>query len=376
MTKKEIGEIRRRLTSKKCNATHVRGCFVSEAGNILSEFDQSLAELSMDETDLVLSVIKKVLSGKPAKNLLDIIFSTNAVAYGEKHKLLMGLRDSELKDDDMVSGIFNRIIENTTIQGNYLITLICDTYDVPSKNKNDETDEDAASDVFRYILCSVSPVKTTEPALVYEACDQELKNRHMDQIVKSPEFGFMFPAFDDRATNIYNALCYTRDPSNVHESMIHAIFGEQAPEPADKQKETLYSAMREAMDEHFDFSVVSAFQDQILSREVEHEEEHKGELLTFTRADMERILTDCGASEKEAQTFSEKLAEGFGDDVEISANVLDISKHTDIKADGVLIRIDADMIDKIETKNINGQNYITIKVDSFAEVNGVPLAFN
>ena len=43
MNEKEISEIRRRFRSDKSNITHVRGCYVNERQEIVSEFDQSLA---------------------------------------------------------------------------------------------------------------------------------------------------------------------------------------------------------------------------------------------------------------------------------------------------------------------------------------------
>ena len=59
MTEKEIAEIRRRYRSDKSNISHVRGCYVNEAKEIISEFDQSLGMMSEDDADGILKVLKR-----------------------------------------------------------------------------------------------------------------------------------------------------------------------------------------------------------------------------------------------------------------------------------------------------------------------------
>ena len=46
MTEKEIAEIRRRFRTDKSNISHVRGCYVNENKEIISEFEQSLGMIS------------------------------------------------------------------------------------------------------------------------------------------------------------------------------------------------------------------------------------------------------------------------------------------------------------------------------------------
>lgn len=49
------------------------------------------------------------------------------------------------------------------------------------------------------------------------------------QIVAAPELGFVFPAFDDRAANIYNALFYSRKADEIHQEVIDSVFHTTAP---------------------------------------------------------------------------------------------------------------------------------------------------
>ena len=85
MTDREIAEIRRRYKREKTSISRVRGCFVNENKEIVSELDQSLGLMSETESDHILSLLKKTLSGGPGINLLGIDFSTTQVATGSEH---------------------------------------------------------------------------------------------------------------------------------------------------------------------------------------------------------------------------------------------------------------------------------------------------
>lgn len=107
MTEKEIAELRRRFRADKSNISHVRGCYVNEKREIISEFDQSLAMMNQEESEELLGILRKTLSGTVGKNLLDITFDTRQVVEGDEHKLLMALRSSQLGDQEAVQAFFS-----------------------------------------------------------------------------------------------------------------------------------------------------------------------------------------------------------------------------------------------------------------------------
>ena len=126
MNEKEVAEIRRRFRPDKSNITHVRGCYVNEEGQMISAFDQSLLTAPKEETEVILSILKRTLSGGLGKNLIDVEFSNRQVIDGEQHRLLMALRDTALQDEAAVEALFRRIMEAAPLEGNYMILL---TYD-------------------------------------------------------------------------------------------------------------------------------------------------------------------------------------------------------------------------------------------------------
>ena len=373
MNEKEIAEIRRRFRPDKSNISHVRGCYVNEKREIISQFNQSLAITSQEETDKLLGILKKTLSGTLGKNLIDISFDTNQVVHGEEHKLLMALRDSSLGDEEAVQAFFQRVIQGTVLEGNYLIVLACDTYDVPYRSKDGERLEDASTEVFSYFLCGVCPLKQTKPALSYYFSDCMFHSLDADLIVCAPELGFLFPAFDDRSANIYNALYYTRDAAENHPEFVDAVFRTQIPMPAAAQKETFASVLGETLEEECSLEVVQSVHEQLCEMIEEHKANKEEEPLLIGKNTVRQVLAACGVSKPHVEAFGERYDTAFGEDLDLSPRNLVDTKQLEISTPSVQIKVDSQRGDLIETRVINGIKYLLIRADEGVEVNGVEI---
>ena len=55
MNEKEVAELRRRFRPEKSSVNHVRGCYVSPQGEVVSRFDQSLALMPQEEGENLLN---------------------------------------------------------------------------------------------------------------------------------------------------------------------------------------------------------------------------------------------------------------------------------------------------------------------------------
>ena len=371
MNEKEIAEIRRRFRPDKTSITHVRGCYVNELGEIVAQFNQSLALMSQEESEKFLGILKRTLSGTLGKNLMDIEFTTRQVAEGEEHKLLMALRGSGLKDEEAVQAFFQKVIGSLTIEGNYLILLAHDAYDVPYRAKDGEEMEDSSEQVYSYILCSVCPVKQTKPALSYHVRENEFRNRTMDYLVSAPELGFLFPAFDDRSTNLYNALYYNKDIKENHRDFVDAVFRAEIPMPAAAQKETFQSILGDALAEDCRFDVVQAVQDQLCGLIEEHKASHEEEPLVVSKGTVECVLRSCGVADSHVEAFDAKYDGAFGGDAQLSPRNLVDTRQMEVRTPVVIIKVAHGRSDLVETRVIDGKKYILIRADEGVEVNGV-----
>lgn len=366
MNEKEVSEIRRRFRADKSNINHVRGVFVNEKKEIVSEFDQSLGMLSEEESGAILSVLKKALSGYIGRNLIDISFSNEQVLNSEEHKLLSTLRSSELRDNDAVHALYEKILPSIEMDGNYLIMLAYDSYDVFSKSASGEDGD--SSESFSYILCAVCPIKSSKYSLTYYIHENRIRNVCEDAVISAPEFGFMFPTFDDRKTNIYNALYYTKSVSEKREGFINAVFNTELPMPAAEQKETFNSLLAET---ECSFDVVESVHAELSAMIDNHKESREEEPLTVSKTTVKDILRASGVAEDKLEVFEKKFDESFGENAELSPqNIIDRNKF-DLRTADATIKVDPERSEIVETRVIDGTKYILIRADSDVEVNGV-----
>lgn len=372
MNQREIAELRRRLKPEGSAITHVRGCCVNDKKEIIASFDQPLGETLPEETEAIFSLLRKTLSGAPGRNLLAIPFSTRQVLESEEHHVLCRLRKS-LRDDEAVSALYEHIRATYETEGNYLILLAQEDYDVPSYSRGGEAEE--SSEVFSYVLCCVCPVKSEKkPSLGFLAYEQRFRSLTGDPSVGAPEFGFLFPAFDDRAANLYNALFYTRDLADNHAEVTGALFGSApAMPPAKEQKETFGRLLSETIGEECSLSVVENVQVQLAGLIDEHKASREKETLYLSPETVKQVLEASGVGEESAAAFERQCTEAFGKDAEICpGNLIDKGKLAVVTPD-VSIKLSPERSDLIETRVIDGVKYILIRAEGDVQVNGVSI---
>ncbi len=374
MNDKEIGEIRRHLRRDRSNITKIYGCFVNDNREIITEFSQSTGMMPENEGDKYFALFKRVLSGSVGKNLIDLSFKTAQVAQGApEHKLLMDLRECKLSDDELLHGFFQKIIDTVTLEGNYLILIGCDSYDVPFKGKDDISDADKSEEVYTYLICAICPVKQTKANLHYVPEEKLFHDGAMNQPVSAPVLGFLFPAFDNRSTNIYNALYYTHDIKVSQDALIEALFNTPVPMPAAEQKKCFEALLTTALGEDCNLDVVQTVHDQLCERIELHKEAKVAEPLLIAKADVKETLASCGVSEEHLAKWSVDYDETFGFEADLHPkNIID-TKRFEVKTPDVSIKVDPTRSDLIETRTIGGVKYIMICADENVEVNGVSI---
>ena len=374
MNDKEIGEIRRHLRRDRSNITKIYGCFVNDNREIITEFSQSTGMMPENEGDKYFALFKRVLSGSVGKNLIDLSFKTAQVAQGApEHKLLMDLRECKLSDDELLHGFFQKIIDTVTLEGNYLILIGCDSYDVPFKGKDDISDADKSEEVYTYLICAICPVKQTKASLHYVPEEKLFHDGAMNQPVSAPVLGFLFPAFDNRSTNIYNALYYTHDIKVSQDALIEALFNTPVPMPAAEQKKCFEALLTTALGEDCNLDVVQTVHDQLCERIELHKEAKVAEPLLIAKADVKETLASCGVSEEHLAKWSVDYDETFGFEADLHPkNIID-TKRFEVKTPDVSIQVDPTRSDLIETRTIGGVKYIMICADENVEVNGVSI---
>ena len=374
MNRKEIAEIRRRLNPDKNAISRVRGCYVNEKREVVASFDRSLLSFPREEQEKYLSLFKRALAGVPGRNLIDIAFRPDQVMADEAHGLLMGLRNTALSVDSGVEQLCGKIIDSLELEGNYLILMLHDAYDVPFKHSDEYKVDVISEEVFSYILVCVCPVKPTKPALSYCSEDNAFHSLDPDWVVSAPELGFMFPTFDDRAANIYSALYFTRDAADVHDEFVDAVFHADAPMPAAEQREAFQAVLEDALDEDLSFEVAQTVHEQFREMIEAHNQDRAAEPLVISKREVTGMLESCGVPEEKLTAFEEKYDAEFGQGVELRAVNIAEPKKFEVRTPDVVVQVNPQRSDLIETRVIDGFRYILIRADEGVEVNGVNIA--
>ena len=363
MNQKEISELRRRFRPERSAIGHIYGCYVNTKKEIIAYLDESLAAMPPEEAEKYLGLLKKALSGTQGKNLIDIVFSTQQVADSPEHKLLMSLRETELKDPAVRQAFYDKVIESLDMDdSNYLVLLAHDAYDVPFKAKDGLTFDQVSDTMFHYMVCCVCPVKEGKAALGFYSAQNEFHSYGTNQIVGQPELGFVFPAFDDRAANVYNALFYTRKPDQIHQEFIDGVFRVEPPMSAAEQREAFETILAESLGDACTLQLARNLYEWVRDKVEEHKE-----ALTI-----QEITYNAKVPETQVEAFAARFAESFGKSAALNpANLVGTGKFELEAGDGAAkVSLAPEQGGRIETTEIDGRKYLLIPAEGLT-VNGL-----
>ena len=371
MNRSDIGEIRRRLQPEKTNCDRICGCYVDAQKIVRGRFCLSPFDINEETFAAYLSVFRRVLSGTPGRNLLNLAFDPAEVLESEKHGLLMSLRDTALKAQPALDRFFDKIAENVKTDEAYLILLM---YDVLGGKKREDHDiEENDSTQFSYLLCAVCPLKMQKTGLCYDNSNGDFRIKEAILNVAAPSIGFMFPAYEDGGANFYSSLYYTRNIDENREDFIDTVFGLPVPMAATEQKETFDELLSESLGNDCSLELVQNVQEQLRTKSEAMKNDRDAEMPTTSRTEVAAILEENGVAAEHISAFEEAYSEAFGDE-ELSISNLVPKKQTELRTPDVVIRVKPDRSDLVQTRVIDGMKYILINANEGVVINGVSIA--
>ena len=114
---KDILELKRRFKKDACTFTRLCGCYVDADRNKVTTFGETFLNLEDEEFYKYLEIAKKVMSGTIGNNILELEFPTAEEAPGGRQQFLMGLRESALKNEDLMDTFYDLVIEVSVMSG-------------------------------------------------------------------------------------------------------------------------------------------------------------------------------------------------------------------------------------------------------------------
>ena len=369
MIKQEVNELKRLYTPSNCSITRICGCYVDGEKNRKTEFKEAFLSLPEEEIFKYFELLSKTLSGTLGKNLLNLDFPLSSEEAGGTQEFLLKLRDSKLKDEELLSQFYDRIISSYEYVGNYLILIIHDAYDVPGKTTDGLTMEDASDSVFEYVLCCICPVNLSKPGLSYDAAANEFHNRIRDWVVEMPECGFLFPSFNDRASDIHSTLYYSKNPEEPHQEFVTDILGCSLPLTAGSQKETFQTLIEETLGEDADYEVVKSIHENLTEMIEEHKE--IPEPLTLDKKQVKTLFEKSGVEEEKLETFDQLYDAAAGETTSLLVNNVANTRSFEVKTPDVVIKVNPERADLVTAMTVEGKRCLVIELSDQVEVNGI-----
>ena len=326
MNKKEVLELKRRFKKEAATFTRVCGCYVDGNHNKVCKFGNTFLNLEEDEFYKYLEIANKALSGTIGNNLLELKFPIEEEEVGGRQHILMALRASKLEDENLLDTFYDLVIDTYDHAGNYLIVLFHDAYDVMSRT-SDNNNLDESEEVYEYLICAICPVDLSKPGLGFLEEEHRIGPRVRDWVVGAVDTAFLFPAFNDRSTDIHSTLFYTKNTKEPHSEFMANGLGCGIERTATEQKMAFHSIVRNVLgaeDEHTD-DVLLDLQQNLSDMIDEYADTHDDDedVFLLDKEVVTKLLADSEISEEKAAKIEKSVDEAFGEKPPAAENVID-----------------------------------------------------
>ncbi|MBQ8946540.1 MAG: DUF4317 family protein [Lachnospiraceae bacterium] len=204
INREDMLELTRRMTPSRNCFSRIAGAYMDEEGYEDGTFNIHFGKLSAAETKRNLEIAKAIPFSRTNEQLKEYSFPEGAARQRGMWPILTALKQNRLKDDALLSIVYQVIGENYHSSKPYSIFMFSGSYDVPVKAADGEWLE-GSEEVYDFLICAVSPlVGEYEPG--------------------NPEFGFLFPAFSDRSSDDCRIDIFSADPKNIQKETIDKIL--------------------------------------------------------------------------------------------------------------------------------------------------------
>lgn len=370
MNNSEILELKKRLKFADDASVRIEACYIiGSEKRVQSRMNCYLTQLEEGDQHKYIEILKKGLSGVLNRNLLNLSFKRDPDG-DTKQKLLLELRDSALDNKEILDKLYDSIIENYSTVGNFLVVTMYDAYDVMRKG-TDGSSQGESEEVFRYIYTCICPVNLSKAALSYHEDENVIAGRVRDWVVDMPDVGFLYPAFNDRSTDVNGLLYYCKDPLLVHPEIMENTLGCEEELTSVAETEIFHRVLENVINEvpEYDtFEVVRSVQDN-LNDMVE------GRVFfdspTIDKEGVKKLLKDSGIKEEHLPVVEEEFEKEVGENGFLHIDRIKDKGKIDIKGENVKISVKPEASEIVEIRMIEGRKCLVIPMDSDVEVNGI-----
>lgn len=371
MNKRDITEVRKLLAKKTCRIEKISGCMVDGDGKCSDIIGSYLHQMEEDEADLYLGLIRKTLSGKLGKNLYNTEFPLKEeTSEGKQHSLYTFLTD-QLDTDAKIKEFCQNIADNIHMDSAYAILIAKGVYDVPKKAKDGVVLEDASEEVYLFEVTCICPVKIGKKTLIFDERAKNLASSGTVLSIDPPVAGFLYPAFDNRSSDIHAALYYSKKENERHQDWFEFMFGTELKTAEADQKELLATVVEKTLGRDCDFDQVRMINDTVnqAAKELSGAEEPA----EIGKKELKRILRESGVQPEKLDSFDTIYDEIVGEKNSFGAENIDSGSNVKMESSSVKISMKTEVANTLETKVIGGREFLLIPIQNNITFNGVQI---
>lgn len=322
--KRDVLELRRRMTKKGCTIDRVCGCYVNGGKNVVLKFTERFSDLQEEEFYKYLEIAKKILSGSLGGNILELKFQRGET--GDEHqRYLYALKKSKLENEELLERLYEKIIDSYSYAGNYLILVFHDIYDVITKTK-DRKNLDESSEVYEYMICAVCPVDFSKPGLSYREEENRIGVSDRNWVVGAPDLGFTYPAFANHGTDSSAVMYYVKTGKDSHLEFVEDVLGCVGQRTAGEEKKAFQTVVQESFEDPQQgesvFLKVQKHLSEMTMPDPDSDEE-EAPPLTLTKDTMAEVMAHADLNEEAIDIIQAAFEYHFGDMPPTAQNVVD-----------------------------------------------------
>ena len=396
MDRRDIAQLRKRFKKDDCTITRMAGCYVDLNRNKIVKLNENFLNLPDEEFYKYLELAKKTMSGTVGNNILEVNFASGEEGE-EKQRFFMGLRASQLKNEELLDCLYDLIIDNYRSLTNYLILVFHDFYDIMSRT-SDRQKLDESEEVYEYLLVSICPVELPKAGLGYRREENKIGALVRDPIVSAPALGFLFPAFSQGSADVDKIDYFIKDPKDSKSDFIESVLGCTAKKTGVENRKAFAKIIREAFDEDEEKAeealtdIQESFKIRCDEAEAVEEESLLSAPIVLDSRIIEEILKENDIPEAKSRKIQQICEEEFADDTPVISSLVDekaldkslkerekrelVKEVAKLKtqlesstSEGeIIVKVSDEKADEIITDLIDGKRYVMIPVDENDEI--------
>ena len=193
---------------------------------------------------------------------------------------------------------------------------------------------------------------------------------HLERMINGSNHFGCFDSIHSRRGNpacIACAFAARIDPADF----VEHVLGSTTPLTAGDQKTTFQVIVSDTLGEDSDYEVVRNIHDNL--NEMIEQSKEEPEPLELSKTDVRKLLTRSGVAEEKLESFDDEFDETVGIHGTLLASNIASAKTFQIETPDVVVKVNPERADLVETRDIDGRRCLVIAIDDHLEVNGIEI---